>query len=291
MAGNPYTESGEKFQIPDMLANRADVYNLGDVLVGKAELFSLSYLENALTSNPVLQPLTTRDPADVHRLIRLAQGDETAESELTHPYSKVESSEITTVFQKLFAVRDTLLQVNGEYIRSASMDDAFRTEPRFQLQGSYRNMNKMAEKIVPVMNDDELQALIDDHYQQESQTLTSGAEQNLLKLAELRDRMTDEQDERWQEIKRTYERLRVAGDEDQDPVGRVTGQLGLISDRLGHVAQASWTPRRRPAAAGARRRTRRRRPSRPTRASSTRRSPRSPPRVRPGGRPSRSLPC
>ena len=32
MAGNPYTESGEQFQIPDMLANRADIYNLGDIL-------------------------------------------------------------------------------------------------------------------------------------------------------------------------------------------------------------------------------------------------------------------
>ena len=32
MAGNPYTESGDKFQIPDMLANRADTYNLGDVI-------------------------------------------------------------------------------------------------------------------------------------------------------------------------------------------------------------------------------------------------------------------
>jgi hypothetical protein len=32
MAGNPYTESGEKFQIPDMLASRADTYNLGDVI-------------------------------------------------------------------------------------------------------------------------------------------------------------------------------------------------------------------------------------------------------------------
>ena len=32
MAGNPYTESGEKFQIPDMLANRADTYNFGDVI-------------------------------------------------------------------------------------------------------------------------------------------------------------------------------------------------------------------------------------------------------------------
>ncbi|MEZ5341027.1 MAG: AAA family ATPase [Acidimicrobiales bacterium] len=32
MAGNPYTESGERFRIPDMLANRADTYNLGDML-------------------------------------------------------------------------------------------------------------------------------------------------------------------------------------------------------------------------------------------------------------------
>jgi hypothetical protein len=32
MAGNPHTESGEVFKIPDMLANRADIHNLGDVL-------------------------------------------------------------------------------------------------------------------------------------------------------------------------------------------------------------------------------------------------------------------
>jgi hypothetical protein len=47
MAGNPYTESGEVFKIPDMLANRADVYNLGDVLGGREALFALSYIENA----------------------------------------------------------------------------------------------------------------------------------------------------------------------------------------------------------------------------------------------------
>ena len=35
MAGNPYTESGDVFKIPDMLANRADIYNLGDVLSGR----------------------------------------------------------------------------------------------------------------------------------------------------------------------------------------------------------------------------------------------------------------
>ena len=51
MAGNPYTESGEAFQIPDMLANRADTYNLGDILEGQDAVFALSYIENSLTSN------------------------------------------------------------------------------------------------------------------------------------------------------------------------------------------------------------------------------------------------
>ena len=43
------------------------------------------------------------------------------------------------------------------YIASAAQEDAYRTEPPFKLQGSYRNMNKLAEKVAPVMNDDELE--------------------------------------------------------------------------------------------------------------------------------------
>ena len=61
MAGNPYTETGEAFQVPDMLANRADIYNLGDILGGMDEQFALSYVENCMTSNSVLAPLATRD--------------------------------------------------------------------------------------------------------------------------------------------------------------------------------------------------------------------------------------
>ncbi|HHG86607.1 MAG TPA: AAA family ATPase, partial [Bacteroidetes bacterium] len=53
MAGNPYTESGEKFQIPDMLANRADTYNLGDIIGDTAHFFELSLVENCLSSNAV----------------------------------------------------------------------------------------------------------------------------------------------------------------------------------------------------------------------------------------------
>ena len=58
------------------------------------------------------------------------------------------------------------------------------------MQGSYRNMNKMAEKISAVMTHDELMRMIDDHYQGESQLLTSGSEDNLLKLAQLRGNIT-----------------------------------------------------------------------------------------------------
>ena len=47
MAGNPYTESGETFRIPDMLANRADTYNLGDILEGERNSASLSRLCSA----------------------------------------------------------------------------------------------------------------------------------------------------------------------------------------------------------------------------------------------------
>lgn len=238
MAGNPYTESGERFEIPDMLANRADTFNLGDILAGKDDLFALSYLENALTSSPVLAPLAARDPEDVYKLVRLAQGEEISADQLAHPYSALEISEITAVLKHLIRIQQVLLRVNQQYILSASQDDAYRTEPRFQLQGSYRNMNKLAEKVVPVMNEKELECLIDDHYAGEAQTLTTGAEHNLLKLAELRGRMTPKQAERWAEIKRGFARVQLLGaTSDSDPVARVTGQLSLLSERMGDIAR------------------------------------------------------
>ncbi|AUX44998.1 DNA repair ATPase [Sorangium cellulosum] len=232
MAGNPYTESGARFQIPDMLSNRADTYNLGDVLDGKEELFALSYLENALTSNPTLAPLSGRAPGDVHRLIRMAQGEAVAPAELEHAYSAAEVAEIVAVLERLFRVQKVLLSVNLEYIRSASQDDAFRTEPPFKLQGSYRNMNKLAEKVVAAHTPEEIDRLVDDHYVSESQTLTTGAEQNLLKLAELRGRMTPEQAARWDEIKKGYQRIKRMGGKEDDPVVRVTGTLSMLGEQL-----------------------------------------------------------
>ncbi|MBU7598850.1 DNA repair ATPase [Streptomyces sp. P38-E01] len=205
MAGNPFTSTGARFRVPDMLANRADVWNLGDVLSGKENVFALSHIENALTSNPVLSPLAARDRADIDLLVRLADGDESARADrLAHPYTPADLEQILAVLRKLLYVQRTTLRVNAAYIASATMDDADRTEPPFRLQGSYRNTNKLAERIVPVMNDQELEALIDDHYLGEAQTLTAGAEANLLKLAELRGRLDPERAARWKEIKHTW---------------------------------------------------------------------------------------
>jgi MoxR-like ATPase len=241
MAGNPYTESGEKFEIPDMLANRADVYNLGEVLAGRDELFDLSYIENALTANPVTAPLLARDPADVLRLVRMARGEQVQADQLSHDYSSVELTELLSVLRKLVVVQQLLARVNRQYVASAAQQHAYRTEPPFKLQGSYRNMNKLAEKVLPAMNDDELQRLIDDHYLGEAQTLTTGAEENLLKLAELRGRMTDAQRTRWEEIKRGYVRLQRLGGTEGDPAARVMAELSVVSDRIGEVARAIAT--------------------------------------------------
>jgi MoxR-like ATPase len=232
MAGNPYTESGEQFKIPDMLANRADTYNLGEILEGKDDLFALSYIENALTSNAVLAPLTTRGQDDIDKLVRMAKGEEIQLDQLSHEYSAVELGEIRSVLQKLVRIQEVLLKVNKQYILSASQTEAYRTEPPFKLQGSYRNMNKLTEKVVPVMNDAELESLIDDHYLGESQTLTTGAEHNLLKLAELRGKMTPEQAARWDEIKRSFGRVQVSGGADADPVTRLTGHLSMLTERV-----------------------------------------------------------
>lgn len=239
MSGNPYTESGSRFRVPDMLANRADVWNLGDVLTGKEDAFALSFVENALTANPVLAPLAGRDRADLELLIRLAEDDPTARADrLTHPYAPAELERILAVLRHLLTARRTVLAVNAAYIASAAQTDATRSEPSFQLQGSYRNMNKLAQRIQPVMNDAELSALIDDHYTAEAQTLTTGAEANLLKLAELRGTLTAEQAGRWHELKAAYVRTQTLGGPESDPLIRAVAALGLLADRIAAVESA-----------------------------------------------------
>ncbi|WP_053739578.1 DNA repair ATPase [Nocardia sp. NRRL S-836] len=171
MAGNPYTETGRAFRVPDMLANRADVWNLGDVLHGRESLFALSYLENASSSNPTLAGV------DVEPLVRIANGEDVRTG-----HDTVQLDRMLSVLKKMQRVQEVVLRVNQAYIASAAGTD---TEP-FLLQGSYRNMNRMAARIVPAMNDAEVEALIDDHYLGEAQLLGSRAEANLRRLRELK---------------------------------------------------------------------------------------------------------
>ncbi len=233
MAGNPYTESGQKFKIPDMLANRADTYNLGDVIGANAEWFKASYLENAVTSNSVLAPLAVRSQADIRAFVRMAEtGQRTAEG-LEGTYSAQELDEVLSVMKKLVAIRDVVMRVNEEYIASAGQSDEFRTEPAFKLQGSYRNMNRLAEKVVAIMNDDEVRALVIGHYRGESQTLTTGAEANLLRFKELIGELKPDEAARWADIKKTFQRNQFTRGTDQnDPVGRVVAQLSLFQAGL-----------------------------------------------------------
>ncbi len=237
MAGNPYTESGGKFRIPDMLANRADTYNLGDILGEHGSAFEESYVENALTSNAALAKLAARAAKDVRGVMRIAENGSAEGVEFEGSYTADELEEMTSVVKKLLRVRDTILRVNEEYIRSAAQEDAYRTEPAFKLQGSYRNMNRIAEKVQSLMTDEEVEALIDEHYEGEAQTLTSGAEANLLKFREMEGKLSAEEAERWAEIKRTFARRQLLGGGDEDPVTRVVGALGAFQKGLEDIRE------------------------------------------------------
>jgi hypothetical protein len=236
MAGNPYTESGEQFRIPDMLANRADIYNLGDIIGDTRPAFLLSYIENALVANPTLARLVAKSQADVYPLLRLAEtGDSTGLTfEATH--SPAEIAEYVAVLQKLLTLRDVVARVNEEYIRSAAQANDYRTEPPFKLQGSYRNMSKLAEKVSPIQNDAEIQALLATHYTSEAQTLTSGTEANLLKLRELLGWQTPAEATRWADIKATFARnLRTSSG---GQLLQVLIQLENISGGIGGIREA-----------------------------------------------------
>jgi hypothetical protein len=238
MAGNPYTESGERFQIPDMLSNRADVYNLGEIIGDAAEAFEMSYLENCLTSSRVLAPLGAAPPEDARAIIQAAQRDSIDGIELKGRFSVDQVREMFEVMRKLLRVRDVVLRVNRTYIRSAAQADAYRTEPPFKLQGSYRNMNRIAEKVAAVMNEHELQSLIVSNYEQDAQTLTTDNEANMLKFKEIMGILTADEKQRWDAIKYAYvESVRMSGMDSEDQAGQLMRQLASMRDGLESIRQ------------------------------------------------------
>lgn len=204
MAGNPYTESGAKFQIPDMLANRADVYNLGDVIGNTEHLFNLSLIENAAIENPYLEKIAGRSFKDFYALIDFVQNGAEQLPDLEGNYMQQEIDNFVLVLKHLLKIRDLVVKVNQNYILSAAMQDAYRTEPAFKMQGSYRNMSKLVTQVVPMMNDEEIDELLLAHYESESQTLTADTESNLLKLKELAGLISEQEQRRWEEIKEIF---------------------------------------------------------------------------------------
>jgi len=232
MAGNPYTESGEKFKIPDMLANRADIYNLGEIIGDTEHLFKLSLIENSLTANPILQQLGSTHFDDLYTLINRIENN-SQEEQLKGNHSVQEVQEYQDVLKKVISLRDTILKVNAAYIKSAAMEDEYRTEPSFKLQGSYRDMNKLVAKIVPIMNDKELDQLLLSHYESESQTLTSAAEANLLKYKELVNDMSLVQKERWLDIKEIFlKNNKLKGFGSKNEMTQVIAQMMMFSENL-----------------------------------------------------------
>ncbi|NDV94209.1 AAA family ATPase [Dysgonomonas sp. 521] len=239
MAGNPYTESGEKFQIPDMLANRADVYNLGDVIGGSDTLFKLSLLENAIVENPYLQKVASKSFTDFYNLVDYIESKSEMMPDLEGNHTQQDVDDFIAVVKNSLSVRDVVLKVNQNYILSAAMQDAYRVEPPFKLQGSYRDMNKLVSQIVPLMNKQEISELILTHYESESQTLTSDSEANILKLKEIANLLTADEHIRWEHIKDIFNKNnKFAGIDQSNQTGQVLAQLAEFNNNLEGIKKA-----------------------------------------------------
>ncbi len=235
MAGNPYTESGDKFQIPDMLSNRADIYNLGDIIGGNSEAFENSYLENSISSNPSIAKLKDQSSQDFKVLLQAIQAKDTSKISLEGNHSSEEIKEYLQILEKMLAIRKVILKVNKQYILSAGQAEEYRTEPPFKLQGSYRDMNKLVEKLSPIMNEEELETLILSHYENESQSLSSAAEFNFLKLKELLNLLNEDEKKRKEEILQVFsrqQRMKSFGGNQMAPIIDQMSRMGTGLDEL-----------------------------------------------------------
>ena len=116
------------------------------------------------------------------------------------------------------------------------MQNQYRTEPPFKLQGSYRNMSKLVASVVPMMNDQEIDQLLISHYEGESQTLTADTESNLLKLKEIGNYLTPTEQQRWEQIKAIFAKNNKHGGLDQND--KMFAQLLEFNDNLQGIINA-----------------------------------------------------
>jgi hypothetical protein len=242
MAGNPYTSSGTDFRIPDMLANRADVHNLGDVAGTHEAAFAQSYIENACGVNEVLAPVIGRGRQELEALLAVALGGTLRSESLQHHYSPTELAAVTKTLAHVVRARDALLKVNNAYIESATVDDALRGEPAFLLQGSYRNMARLAGRIVAAMNPDEVDAAVREHYQSEAQTLASAAGWNLAKLPLILGTASEADRTRVDELRAQWREANVGA----DPLSVIAASLRNIEAEMRSDREPPLAPHGRP---------------------------------------------
>jgi len=68
--------------------------------------------------------------------------------------------------------------------------------------------------------------------------LTQGAEENLLKLGEIRGQLSEEENARWLQIKDNFQRSQKMGGKNSDSASQVVAQLVDIGDALGQLQQS-----------------------------------------------------
>src|SRR5690606_19990425 len=209
---------------------------LGDVIGDTEHLFNLSLIENAAIENPHLEKIASKSFKDFYALIDFVQQGGEQLPDLEGNYLKQDIDNFIAVLRHVFTIRDVVIKVNKNYIQSAAMQDSYRTEPSFKMQGSYRNMSKLVTQIVPMMNDKEIEDVIRAHYESESQTLTADTESNLLKLKELAGLISPEEQQRWEDIKIIFRKNNKNGGLGKDD--KVFAQLLEFNENLEGIIKA-----------------------------------------------------
>lgn len=83
-----------------------------------------------------------------------------------------------------------------------------------------------------------MEILLLSHYENESQTLTSAAESNLLKYKELGGLLTEEEGERWLTIKATFvKNNKLKGFGNANEMVQVLAQMMQFSEHLGGIQE------------------------------------------------------
>lgn len=183
-------------------------------------------------SNDYLTRLTNQGMENLYSLYKSIKTN-SPNVDLAGNFSSNEISDFRKVLENTLKVRDIVLKVNKQYISSAAVSDDYRNEPSFKLQGSYRNMNKLISQIQPILKEEEVTQIVLNHYQNESQTLTTGAESNMLKLKELMSLISEDEKLRWEEIKKTFVKNKmIKGLGENDRMTQIVALLAQFSEGL-----------------------------------------------------------